>query len=92
MSKINNTFIDNAEDLDIVMSMYNLSEYRDNHSVIWGSSWNYYRDVTDVVDDYASESKSFKYKTKIIGKRPLWPGNPGDTCWPAQLLVPSLIS
>ena len=25
--KINNTLIDNAEDLDIVMSMYNLTEY-----------------------------------------------------------------
>ena len=27
ISKINNTLIDNAEDLDIVMSMYNLIEY-----------------------------------------------------------------
>ena len=27
ISKINNTFIDNAEDFDIVMPMYNLLEY-----------------------------------------------------------------
>ena len=29
----NNTFVDNAEDLDIVMSMYNLLEYSDNYSM-----------------------------------------------------------
>ena len=31
ISKINNTFTDNAEDLDIVMSMYNLLEYSKNY-------------------------------------------------------------
>ena len=30
ISKINNTFINNAGDLDIVMLMYNLLEFRDN--------------------------------------------------------------
>ena len=44
ISKINNTFIDNAEDLDIVMPMYNLLEYSDNYSMTSGSLWNYYRD------------------------------------------------
>ena len=29
--KINNTFIDNAEDLDTIMPMYNLLEYSDNY-------------------------------------------------------------
>ena len=32
ISKINNTQIDHAKDIDIVMSMYNLIEYRDNYS------------------------------------------------------------
>ena len=32
VSKISNTFIDNAEDLDIVMPMYNLPEYNKNCS------------------------------------------------------------
>ena len=32
ISKINNTLIDNVEDLDIVMSMYNLREYSKNYS------------------------------------------------------------
>ena len=30
ISKINNTFIDNAEDLDVVMPIYNSLEYSDN--------------------------------------------------------------
>ena len=41
ISKINSTIIDNAEDIDIVMSMYNLSE---NNDMTSGSLWNYYRD------------------------------------------------
>ena len=35
ISEINNTQVENAEDIDIVMSMYNLIEYRDNYSNIW---------------------------------------------------------
>ena len=31
ISKINNTQVDNAKDIDIVMSMYNLIEYSDNY-------------------------------------------------------------
>ena len=31
ISKINNVLIDNAEDLDIVMSMYNLLQYGKNY-------------------------------------------------------------
>ena len=37
ISKINNTFIDNAENLDIDLSMYNLLEYSDNYSMTPGS-------------------------------------------------------
>ena len=33
ISKINNTLIDNAEDLDIVTLIYNLLEYSDNYSM-----------------------------------------------------------
>ena len=38
------TLIDNAEDLDIVMPMYNLLEYSKNYSKTTGRFWNYYRD------------------------------------------------
>ena len=33
ISKLNNTFADDPEDLDIVMPMYNLLEYSDNYSI-----------------------------------------------------------
>ena len=32
---MNKTFIDNAKDLDIVMPMYNVLEYRDNYYMIF---------------------------------------------------------
>ena len=67
ISKINSTLIDNAEDLDIVMPMYNLLKYSQNYSMTSGSLWNYYRDKTDDVDDNASDGKSFEYRTKIVG-------------------------
>ena len=44
ISEISNTLIDNAEDLDIVIPMYNLLEYSKNYWKTTGSFWNYYRD------------------------------------------------
>ena len=41
ISKINNTQVDNSEDIDIVMPMYNLIEYSDNYSNTSGSLWQY---------------------------------------------------
>ena len=40
ISKINNTQIDNAEYIDIVMNMYNLTEYSDNYLKTPGSYSN----------------------------------------------------
>ena len=44
ISKINGLKIDNAEDLDVVIPMYNLLEYCKNYRKTTGSLWNYYRD------------------------------------------------
>ena len=44
ISKINNLLIDNAEDLDVVMPIYNLLEYSKNYRKTTGGFWNYYRD------------------------------------------------
>ena len=41
ISRINNTDIDNAHDIDILMPMYNLLEYSDNYSKTSGSLWQY---------------------------------------------------
>ena len=85
--KINSTLICNAEDLDIFMLMYNLLEYSQNYSMTSGSLWNYYRGKIDDINDNASDSKSFKYKTKIVGKAPARPENEGD---PNRPSVPAL--
>ena len=45
ISKINNTQVDNAKDIDIVMPMYNLTEYSDNYSKTSGSLWKYCKDI-----------------------------------------------
>ena len=51
ISKINGIFKGNAEDSNIVMSMYRLLEYSENYSMISGGLWNYYRDeVNDAVN------------------------------------------
>ena len=74
ISKINNVLIDNAEDLDVVMPMYNLLEYSKNYRKTAGSLWNYYRDepnnppATDYNADPITNSESFKYKSSIAGK------------------------
>ena len=44
ISKINGVKIDNAEDLDVLMPMYNLLEYSKNYQKTTGSLWNFYRD------------------------------------------------
>ena len=44
ISGINNTDIDNTQDIDIVMPMYNLTEYSDNYSKTSWSFWQYYKD------------------------------------------------
>ena len=44
VSKINGELVENAEDLDIAMPMYNLLEYSKNYEKTSGSVFNYYRD------------------------------------------------
>ena len=92
ISKINDLLIENAEDLDVVMPMYNLLEYSKNYSKTPGSLWNYYRDeLTDETNDdngpnkNVINSKSCKYKTNITGSTYNVPrritgedGNPGN--------------
>ena len=67
VSRINNTEIDNAKDIDIVMPMYNLIEYSNNYAKTSGSLWQYYKDDPN---NNLADSESFKYKVKITGKTP----------------------
>ena len=67
ISRINNTDIDNAHDIDIVIPMYNLIEYSDNYSKTSGNLWLYYKEFPN---DKLADSESFKFKVKITGKTP----------------------
>ena len=86
ISKINGVLVENAEDLDIVMPMYNLLEYSKNYSKTSASLWNYYRDeLTDETNDNNGpnknviNSKSFKCKTSITGNTYNVPRRIADT-------------
>ena len=76
ISKNNGELAENAEDLDIVMPMYNLLEYSKNYEKTSGSLFNYYRDEPSeriigngdkAINISIKNSKSFDYKTNIIG-------------------------
>ena len=70
--KINRVKIDNVEDLDVAMSMYNLLKYSKNYTKTAGILWNYYRDEPNSGTDANNithsilNSKSFDYKVKFI--------------------------
>ena len=70
ISKINNTQVDNAKDIDIVMPMYNLIEYSDDYSKTSGSLWQYCKDIPavnnngDIVDfNGTNATDSFNFET-----------------------------
>ena len=74
IARINGELIEDADDLDIVMSMHNLLEYSKNYIKTIGSLYNYYTDeLSDDADDNSSaninvvSSEAFKYKNKITG-------------------------
>ena len=70
ITNIDGTTIDDAEDLDLVMSMYSLIEYSSNYSETTGSLWFYSKDeAINFNADIANYDnfKSFKYKAKSLG-------------------------
>ena len=67
ISRISNTEIDNAKDINIVMPMFNLIECSDNYSKTSRSFWQYYKDDPN---DNITQPESFKSKIKITGKTP----------------------
>ena len=69
--KINDEHVDTAENLDIVMPMYNLIEYSDNYQHSSTSLYQYKRDeppeADAVADLTANNSDSLNYKIKLLG-------------------------
>ena len=75
ISEINNTQIDNAKDIDIIMPMYNLIEYSDNYAKTTGSLWQYCKDIpardaNNIIEEFTggNTTDSFNFKAKITGQ------------------------
>ena len=76
ITEINNTQVDYAENIDIIMPMYNLIEYSDAYLKTSGSLWQYYRDESalndngNITDFPTNDNKSisFNFKQQITGQ------------------------
>ena len=89
ISEINNTQIDNAKDIDIVMPVYNLIEYSGNYAKTTGSLWQYCKDIpardnNNLIEGFtaANLTDSFNFKAKITGQT----GNDGTK--DVEIMVP----
>ena len=70
LTKIDETTAYDADDLDLVMPMYNLIEYSSNYSEATGSLWFYSKDEASNFNNNIANTdnfKSFKYKAKFLG-------------------------
>ena len=69
--EISDEHVDTAENLDIVMPIYNLIEYSDNYQDSSATLYQYKRDEPPedvaVADLTADNSSSFKYKIELLG-------------------------
>ena len=74
LTHINDEHVETAENLDIIMSKYNLLEYSDNYADSSGSLYQFKRDEPPVNDNNnplnitLSNSSSFKHKASLLGK------------------------
>ena len=78
ISETNNTQIDNAKDIDVVMPMYSLIECSKNYLKLSGSLWYYYIDpaalsgASALTNFSATDSSAwFKFKQKQESKKSL---------------------
>ena len=71
--EINDEHVDTAENLDIVMPMYNLIEYSDNYQDSSAMLYQYKRDEPPednaIANLTVNNSSSFKYKVNLLGNR-----------------------
>ena len=72
-TEINETFIDDAQHINIAMPMYNLIEYSGNYSDTSGSLWQFKKDKIGGADDLTVDAQhipnnlsSFRYKPSFI--------------------------
>ena len=83
---INNTVVDDANFLDVVMPMYNLLEYSDNYNKTTGSMYNFDRDVAPVPADNIWTSSSVM--EKVVRNADVVRGADGNGNQDIELIVP----
>ena len=73
--EINNTNVDDAKDIDILMPMYNVTEYSDTYSKTSESLWHYTKDISAIDNNNAivnftnnNLTDSFNFKVKMTGQ------------------------
>ena len=71
VTHINDEHVGNADNLDIVMSMYSLIEYNDNYSDTSGGLWHFKKNEQNMnngnpVNVTTADSSSFKYKSSFF--------------------------
>ena len=74
VTRINDGHVETAENLDIIMPMYNLIEYSDNYIDFSGTLYQFKRDEPPINDAESplnvalDNATSFKYKASLLGK------------------------
>ena len=73
LQHINDEHIETAENLDILMPLYNLIKYSDNYADSSGSLYQFKRDESSTnhgnpLNVALDNSTSFKYKASLLGK------------------------
>ena len=74
VTSINDEHVETAENLDIIMRMYNLLEYSDHYADSSGSLYQFKRDESPINDNKnplnvaLDNSTSFKYKASLLEK------------------------
>ena len=70
ITKIDDTFVDEANHIYIAMPIYNLTEYSDNYSDTSGGLWQFKRDEVPAgnADLSINNSQLFKYKAALLEK------------------------
>ena len=66
INKINNTQLDNAKDLDVVMPMYNTIEYNNSYAKASGKLWKYYRDAPNATILNHSNSRQEQLEALLL--------------------------
>ena len=73
--EINNTQVDHANDIDVIVPLYNLLEYSPAYEKTTGSLWQYCKDIPAVDNNNPivifiknNLTDSFNFKVKMIGQ------------------------